>query len=376
MLIGINIIGDITAGGETVIVNLFRHMAMLGCAHTYIIFKLASTDLQLPAGPHIRVVSVPSFWGRAIILRICAEQLVVPLLSVRHQVSVLYCPQNFVPLLFPGKMILHFQNAATFDDFAGKNRLKDWYRRLMYRWSAKRASHIVSVSNSLKRKIVAHIGVPEAKVTTIYNGVAEEFFAIKNHVASDKAKQKTYILFVSAFRPNKRIDQLIRAYALLVNQYEITEDLLIVGTGSSRITTQLRELAQHEKVESRITWLGYVPHDQLPALYRDARIFVFPSVCESFGLPVIEAMASGVPVGVSDLDVMREITGGYAVYYDAYHYRGIAHGMYMMLTHQEKHDELAAKGRDFVRRFSWPQAAESLLRVFGELPGGNQHRVQ
>ena len=375
MLICINIVGDIIAGGETVIVNLLHHMAILGGENRYIIFKLASTDLRLPAGPNIRIVSVPSFWGRAIVLRVFAEQILIPILSVRHRVSILYCSQNFVPILYPGKMILHFQNAATFDNFDGKNRIKDWYRRLMYRLSAKRASHIISVSDSLKKKIVAHIGVPEAKVTTIHNGVDDAFFFLDGQESPAKPEKERYILFVSAFRPNKKIDQLIRAYALLVKQYNVSEELLIVGSGSAGMIAQLRDLAKQEKVDSRIRWLGYVPHQQLPNVYHGARIFTFPSVCESFGLPVIEAMASGIPVSVSDLDIMREITGGYAVYYDPYDHHLIAHAIHKMLVDQQKREAMAAKGRDFVRRFSWSTSAKSLLQVFRKIASRNHRYI-
>jgi glycosyltransferase involved in cell wall biosynthesis len=173
---------------------------------------------------------------------------------------------------------------------------------------------------------------------------------------------KSYLFYLGNLMPHKNLRKLLRAFALLHRELPYT--LVIAGWKDPRHYPALEAEAQSLGLAEKVLFLNYVPADDLPALYAGAEAFVFPSLYEGFGLPPLEAMACGCPVLVSNIASLSEVCGDAAYYVDPYDANHIAEAIYRVATSRELKENLAFKGTERAKLFSWEKSAREHTKVF------------
>jgi glycosyltransferase involved in cell wall biosynthesis len=254
------------------------------------------------------------------------------------------------------------------------NRAALVYARVMIRRALKRADRILTVSYNSKRDLVDYFGIAPARIEVIYNGVAERFRpevarADRDRVAGKYGLPRPYLLFLGGEKPHKNVRNVLRAFAEARRLRALPHALVLAGPmpkNRSRVEALLSAL----DLDSRVLRPGIVPEEDLPGLFGGADAFLYPTLYEGFGLPVIEAMACGIPVLTSSTSALQEIAGGYAYLVDPMDVDAIARGIVDLATDPKRRQEFADLGRRRARDFSWDRAAEETLRVYAEALAG------
>ncbi len=336
-------------------VNVVREMAVRHSEDTLVVFSGAAI-----------------FGTRSPIRRVLYEQLVLPgLLDGENDLDVVFCPTNVLPLLVrkPAVLTIHDLSFMGYPrKFPLLNRL---YYHVMYRLSARRALMIVAISNHTKADLVRWLGVPPDKVKVVYPGISERFrreydAEIVRQVLEKHDVRKPYVLFVGTLDPGKNAVSLIEAYARLVGEFDARYNLVVVGQ-QGRHYRQAFDAVRRLGLEGKVLFTGFVPDDELPSFYRAAALFVFPSLYEGFGLPVVEAMACGTPVVASNSSSLAEVAGDAALLFDPLDVNGMFGCMRRVLEDDAFRRELGARGMERARAFSWTAAAEEIHHCLVEV---------
>jgi len=247
--------------------------------------------------------------------------------------------------------------------------LNRWFLTLMMPRFLKAADAVLAVSEWTKKDGVELYGLDEDRIRVIYEGVKPRFRPASAESMSALRQKygivEEFILSVGTIEPRKNLTSLLEAYRSLKDgQPEL--QLVIVGKKGwlyEGFFRRLRELG----LEDEVIFPGFVPDDDLPPLYSAADLFVFPSLYEGFGLPVLEAMACGTPVVTSNASSLPEVVGDAAVLVDPNDVQALIRAMSAVLDNKELHGELRAKGPRQAAKFSWENAARETLAVYTSL---------
>ena len=260
--------------------------------------------------------------------------------------------------------------------------LNRWFLTLMMPRFLRAADAIIAVSECTRRDAIRFYGITEEKITVIYEGVSPRFRpASPEAVRAVREKYSLpehFILYVGTIEPRKNLTALLEAFHHFLatcsslsapcDLRPATCDLRLVIVGKKgwlyeSFFHRLRELG----LDDRVIFTGYVPDEDLPAIYSAADLFVFPSLYEGFGLPVLEAMACGVPVVCSNTSSLPEVAGDAALLVDPTDVRALAGAMERVLMDKHLRAELRAKGLERAERFTWEGAARETLEVYREV---------
>jgi glycosyltransferase involved in cell wall biosynthesis len=229
--------------------------------------------------------------------------------------------------------------------------------------AVKMADKIIAPSEATKKDIIKFYKIDENKIEVVYHGVN----SIKYQVSGIKQdfKKNINILFVGTIQPRKNLVKLIEAFELLKTRYKlcVISYKLIIAGGKGWMADEVYKKAKESKFSDEIIFTGSVSDDELADLYKNAEIFVMPSLYEGFGLPVLEAMSYGVPCVVSDNSSLREIAGDSALLVDAHNSNDIAEKINILLNDEELRKDLSHRGLENIKKFSWIKAAEKTLEV-------------
>jgi glycosyltransferase involved in cell wall biosynthesis len=263
-------------------------------------------------------------------------------------IDVLHCPTQRAPLLSAVPLVLTIHDLAVLRVPAAFNRWTRSYTRRTLPRIVKEAERLVAVSAFTASELMSTLGVSHSKIEVVHHGVGPPFSAEGDSAEGD------YVLAVSTLEPRKNLPRLVEAFGLArLDGYE----LRIVGdVGWGGVVVDADGVRR----------LGYVPDDELARLYRGARCVAYVSLYEGFGLPVLEAMACGVPVVASDIAALREVGGEAAIYADPYDAAAIAAALRSAC---ERREELGAAGRDQARPFLWERTARATLEVYRDAAG-------
>lgn len=240
--------------------------------------------------------------------------------------------------------------------------------RLLFRWltalALRTAASVVAISHSTRRDLLGVLRVPPQKVTVVPLAAGPGF---RPQLAAEVARVRLryalpvdYVLYLGSNKPHKNLVRLVAAWAQLQPQ---PFPLVVAGAWDPR-HQRPRECAQTLGLDDEIRWLGRVPDSDLPALYTGAIAFVFPSLYEGFGLPVLEAMACGTPVACSNSSSLPEVSGDAAVAFDPTSVRAIADGLAGVLASADLRAELRERGLRQATRFSWERAARETIEAY------------
>lgn len=247
-------------------------------------------------------------------------------------------------------------------------------KNLLLRRTSAWADHVIAISEAMVPDLVRYLGVREDAISVVSPGVDRHFFAptdpLRMQQILDRYQLRSgYVLTVGTLQPRKNFVRLIRAHRSLPVSLRRAHPLVIVGRAGWRTEETLREIACMEATGDG-HWLRFVPQQDLPALYRAARVFAFPSLYEGFGLPVLEAFASNVPVVTSATSALPEAAGDAAVLVNPESEGDIADALRTVFGDSGLARDLRRRGVERARRFSWERCATETVSVYHRVLSG------
>ena len=359
-------------GIGTYIRNLLRHVARMDSENEYVLL-CQEPDLGIAAqlGPNFRTVLEPS---PNYSIR---EHIHVPWVLLRERPDVFHAPHYVLPPAIRCRSVvtIHDTIHLTFPQYL-PNKLAYAYARASM-WAAAHRSHrILTVSEASKRDILRFFPVPPEKVVVVHNAIDERFSREPRPEDVERVRerfqlQQRFVLYVGNIKPHKNLERLIEAFHNLRRGDHDDLKLLIIGDQISKYPGLRRAVHLH-KLHKHVRFLGYLPDETLAILYRLASVFVFPSLYEGFGLPPLEAMASGTPVVTSNVSSLPEVTGDAAVLVDPYDVGAIESGIRRVLTEPALAAEMRRKGLLRAREFSWERSVAKTWEVYKEIGNRKQ----
>ncbi len=351
--------------------RLIEQLETLDEANDYAIFlRHENFDFYTPTNPRFFKVPAPWRWYSF------GEQVGFPKLIRRHQLDLMHFLNFNVPLFAPQPFVVTIhdlilskfptERASTLEPVFYW--LKHTAYNLVIRAAVRRSQGIIAVTESTKRDVVSGFGVSPAKIKVAYEAcdLAQPLpLTGRDYVERRLGITAPFLLNVGTAYPHKNLERLVEAVGLL-RERGVRVALVLVGREDyflqrlKRFVSQ-RRLNEHEPV---IVFAGYVHDDVLDLLYRQAKLYVCPSLYEGFGLPGLEAMARGLPVVASNTSSLPEVYGEAAEYFNPQSTSEMAGVMRRVLGDEERQRELRAAGRERVRRYSWRKMAEETLTVY------------
>ena len=358
-------------GVGTYVRNLLRQLARIDHETEYVLLcRSDDRPVAKSLGENFRAVSE---WSGHYSV---AEQLSVPLNLGRSGATLFHAPHYVLPALTPCRSIVTIHDCIhlVFPQYLA-HRLAHAYARTALWTAAHRANRILTVSEASKRDIVRFCRVPDDKVTVISNAIDDRFGVEPPEEEVVRVRERyqlhdPFIMYAGNVKPHKNLERLIDAFALLRRDSFGDLKLLITGSEISRYA-MLRRAVHRYNLHKHVRFLGFQPEETLAVLYRLADVFVFPSLYEGFGLPPLEAMASGTPVVVSNVSSLPEVVGDAGVLVNPYDPVSIADGVRQVLTDGPLRAELTAKGLVRARTFSWEASVRQVRRIYGEVAAGH-----
>jgi glycosyltransferase involved in cell wall biosynthesis len=371
-------------GVGTYIRNLLQALAQTGSPHTWNLI-CALEDVGLFSGLPEQFRPVP--YPRRDASRL--DHFELPRLIRKLQSDVTHIPFHRVPLFLPRPyaVTVHDLSSLFYDEAKGALHTA---REFRLRRGLERASGIIAVSGSTQRDVANLVPDSASRIRLIYNAPDPKFFlgrpasADSGNGAEAAARERhrileryqirdPFLLYAGSIRPQKNIPRLIEAFAVVranLERHRGFRDLRLIIIGDQiSAHPDVRRAVIHSRVEHCVRFLGFIPFDTLRIFHELATAFVFPSLYEGFGLPPLEAMASGTPVIASSVSSLPEVVGGAAMLVNPENVFDIARGITEVLLNDELRQELIYKGRRQAARFSWTRTAEEVLRLYEELGG-------
>ena len=339
-------------GTEIYLRELLAALAELDQANEYLVFTNLETQSDLvpkQANFHWKPQAVHARFRPA---RILWEQIVLPFEAARYRLDVLFNPGFTAPIFSPCRQV------TVFHDLQHKRHPEHfrWFDLPFWRlllWIAAHRSHrLIAVSEATRSDLLCFYHIPEERVIVVHHGVEPAFSRL------DRSQPEDYLLCVSTLHPHKNLPRLIRAYGRKKRDFRIILAGLR-GFHAESIERETRELGLQDSVQ--IT--GWVPREQLYSLYARARAFVYPSMFEGFGMPVLEALAAGIPVACSDIPPLREVADDAALFFDPLSEDAIASAMERIMSEAPLRERLNRRGRERARGFTWRKSAEQTREV-------------
>jgi glycosyltransferase involved in cell wall biosynthesis len=234
------------------------------------------------------------------------------------------------------------------------------------------ALHVITVSEQSRNDIHRLLGIDRNRISVTYNGVSSRFKPVILSVIAQKLAhyriEQPYILSVCTLEPRKNLVRVLQAFARLRHIHKVPHRLVLVGK-RGWLEKPIFETARSLGVDEHIQFTGFVPDEDLPALYSGAGVFVYPSLYEGFGIPPLEAMACGCPVVTSSISSLPEVVDDAALLVDPLDAEAIADGILRIIDDRAIHDACQVAGIDRARQFTWSNCAEKTIEVYAQVLG-------
>ncbi|OGX18889.1 MAG: hypothetical protein A3K83_01075 [Omnitrophica WOR_2 bacterium RBG_13_44_8b] len=369
---------DRFSGTEVYIYNLIKEIQRLDSQNTYFIFvndKLKlDNDLLAKDNFIFRVIRNTSQPLR----RVLYEQTALTRELTRFKIDVFHSLDFILPLRCPVKSVI------TVHDLIFKIcpetilSYKRLYYNLFVRNSLNKASKIIAVSKNTKQDLIRLFAIPEEKIKVIYHGLDICYRPLDKNLARSKILEiygldGDFLLYAGRIESRKNLGRLIKAYCRIKKEDNIKHKLVIAGP-PGRLNRDTLDLLRKPEFKSEIVFLGQAASEQLLYLYNASSLFIYPSLYEGFGLPVIEAMACRVPVITSDNSSLREIAGDSALLVDPYDIEKIIGAIRILLKNDYLRSNLIDRGLAKIREFSWEKAAQEAIFLYKEAAAQSDFR--
>ena len=368
MKIGINLLyllPGVVGGTETYAAGLLHGLAQIDQRDEFIVFvNRESATWPIPEAPNFSRVVCPvhaTIRSR----RYLFEQLRLPRLLAKYKIDVVHSLGYVTPLMAPCRSVVSILDILY--DYPGAfSYLKKQLLKLLVVVSAQRAEHILTISEASRGQIVSRLHVRPEKVTVSLLASKTRKAGNEQNWAGLSSKLGIcgdYLLAFSSLSPSKNIPTLLQAFARLRAGLSESVQLVLVGHQPKR-GALLRKLTDSLGLHDSAVFTGYLSDDALALVLKHATVFVFPSLYEGFGIPILEAMAAGVPTACSNVASLPEVAGDAALLFDPTSLEEMIKALTCLLTNPSLRDELVAKGHQNVQRFSWANTAEKTLKIY------------
>ena len=354
-------------GIGTYIQNLLRELAKIDRQNEYVLFT-RPRDVSVAASLGENFRAVPNRSAHYSI----GEQISIPLAVKREHLDLFHAAHYVLPALTPSKTVVTIHDCIhlMFPEYL-PHHLGYAYARAALYTAAHKSDRIFTVSEQSKRDILKFFKVPPEKIVVTPNAIDERVIAppTEEHVTQTRERYQlshSYLLYVGNIMPHKNLERLIEAFHLVRTQGRSELELLIIGAEISKLQA-LRRAVHRYDIHRYVRFLGYVPDETLAVLYRLASVFVFPSLYEGFGLPPLEAMASGTPVVTSNVSSLPEVVGDAAILVDPYSAQAIADGILKVLRSTHLRDDLRRRGLKRSQEYSWARSVQRVREIYDEV---------
>lgn len=347
--------------------KLIENLEMADGRNQYFIFlKKENFEEYQPKNKNFKKVLADYHWYTF------SEQINMPKILNKYNLDLVHFPHFNVPLFYHGKFIITIHDLILihFPTIRGTtlNPLFYWMKFLAYRIvirsAIKRAKKIIAVSNFTKKDILGNYKIPKNKIKITYEACDNYCKALSENdekILHRYGIIKPFLLYVGNAYPHKNLERLILAFNKI---NKIKKDLKLVLAGKEDyFYRRLKELAKKKNIKN-IIFAGFVLDRDLDSFYRQASLYVFPSLYEGFGLPPLEAMANGTPVVSSNHPCMREVLEDSAYYFNARKSDEIAKAIIKASDDKELRNKLIAKGYEQIKKYSWKKMAEETLETY------------
>jgi len=311
-------------------------------------------EFGAPAGWNIEIVKNT---GRDL-LRWLWIQLILPH-KIKNRDDVLFSTFSESPVNCKCKtvLVIHDLMPLKFPERHSK-KLRYYYSKILPK-SLRNASKIITISKFVKSEVLEYFPfINESKLTVIYNGYEKKLFnpsLLSDESFRIKHKLKEYILYVGRISEIKNTLTLIKAFGEIASKSEI--ELLVIGRDESNILPKAREYIARNNFGDKVKFIDYLSENELADAYKSSKIFVLPSFSEGFGLPVIEAMACGIPVIISDIPALCEIADDSAMKFNPENHIELSEKLLLLLHDNELYNNMKERGLKRAELFDWNKAA-------------------
>ena len=360
-------------GMDMVALELIRNLQKIDHENEYVIFvKPDEDDSALKETPNFKIVKLEGgfypLW----------EQFALPKAAREYGCDILHCTSNTapinckVPLVVTLHDIIYMESsyariltgsATTYQKFG------NFYRKLVVPRVVNISRKIITVSHFEKNRIGEFFEMKnDSRLTAVYNGVSEHFKPVTDHLELQRVKEKYrlpdhFFFFLGNTDPKKNTKGTLKAFSDYLKQTGSDYKLVMLDYDRNELDKLLDEIGNKSLI-NRIVLTGYVVNTDLPAIYCQCKVFLYPSLRESFGIPMLEAMACGVPVITSNTSSMPEIAGDAALIIDPFKPEEITNALVDLTSNDSLRNDLIEKGLVQAARFSWRQMAEDVKEIY------------
>lgn len=300
-------------------------------------------------------------------IRILWEHFVAPWHIAFSRLDLVHSMLNVVPLASPTKHVVTIHDLSFMQLAAAHPPLRRWYLTAATWLSARRSSAVLADSMATRNDVIKLLGVDPSKVHVVYPGTEPDFHPRSpNEIRTFRhnvGQHRPFVLFVGTLEPRKNIDILVQAFGSIIRNRAFDGDLVLAGGRGWGMEAIDAAIAQ-SPVRDRIRAIGYVNQKDLPYWYNSADLVVYPSSFEGFGIPVLEAMASGTPVITSNRSSLPEVIGNAGITTDPRDAVQLAVAMFNVLTSAQRRDAMRRRGLEQSGRFHWSVAAQKCLDIY------------
>lgn len=346
-------------GTEIYLRELLAAMARIDRENEFFVFRNLETGADLvprAANFHDKPQAVRASFRPA---RILWEQAILPLEASRYRLDVLFNPGFTSPIFASCACV------TVFHDLQHKRHPEyfRWFDLPFWNFllwaAARRSRHLIADSQATRADLERFYPFTSGRTSVIYLGAEPAFFGL------DRSRIEDFVLCVSTLHPHKNLERLVRAFA----RWKSDCRLVLAGMRGFR-SAEIEMLIGELGLKDRVQVTGWIPRKDLLRLYERARAFIYPSTFEGFGIPVLEALAAGIPVACSDIVPLREVAGDAALYFDPASEEQMADALARITTDEELCARLMREGPSRARLFSWEETAKRTRDV---LVSGSQH---
>lgn len=383
MRIGIDIrlIGKKRTGDEAVVFNLVKNLAKIDQTNEYFLFtdvvdeeqlSVISTQIDISNKNNFKIISLPNrnkftwnFWTLPKYLR-------------RNPVDIFHT-QYITPWFVPKSIkIVTIVHDISFNFFPQLIKFSDlFFLKTLIPLSLRRADKIIGVSQFTRDEIIKFYKIKPEKVDYIYNSVSDDFLNSQSGEEIPETKKEEirkkynlpekFILYMGTLQPRKNIPQLIEAYAAVKNKLGGIELVICGNRQAANFDRKIDKAIAKNKLEENVIFPGFIEEEDKKTIFQMAHAFVFPSLYEGFGIPVLEAMSQGVPVLASNIPSLKEIAQDSALYFDTTSIADFSQKLYDICVDDGLRAKLIQSGMARISFFSWKNSAQKMLAIYHKL---------
>jgi len=378
MRIGIAALGRVSedTGGKNYIEHFFRTLATLPSKHSFVLFLSGGEKekLSLPNDLRLTITELLNTSSSSF-RKVIGEQILLPAAIKAAKIDLMYFPGNFISLLSSVPAVVNIRATAHFYGHKyGITGSRKIIRSLLMPPSARKAKAIITPSEDIKRDVARFTKVSPAKITVIPHGVDTSLFngEMNRHDAegltilrSYDIEPQQYLLYVSALWQYKNQDKLIQAFAKLAPKYSGLK-LVLAGKGTGldpNYVTKIKALPAELGIANKVIFTDGLPQSSLRYLYAHAKAFIFPSSYESFGNPIFESWASGIPIAASNVHSFPEIVGDAGLLFDPLNSAQFINTLERIITDEPLRNSLIEAGNARIKNFTWEACVTRTLTL-------------